>query len=45
MDKIFGFIAGGAEKAGWKNFRQTSVWQGAVKTFPGTGKGVHAITE
>jgi Cu(I)/Ag(I) efflux system membrane protein CusA/SilA len=38
FDKIFGFIAGGAEKAGWKNFRQTSAWQGAVKTFPGTGK-------
>ena len=27
VDKIFGFIASGAEKAGWKNFRQTSVWQ------------------
>jgi Cu(I)/Ag(I) efflux system membrane protein CusA/SilA len=38
FDKIFGFIATGAEKAGWKSFRQTSVWQGAVKTFPGTGK-------
>ena len=38
FDKIFGFIAGGAEKAGWKSFRQTSAWQSAVKTFPGTGK-------
>jgi Cu(I)/Ag(I) efflux system membrane protein CusA/SilA len=38
FDKIFGFIASGAEKAGWKSFRQTLVWQGAVKTFPGTGK-------
>jgi Cu(I)/Ag(I) efflux system membrane protein CusA/SilA len=38
VDKIFGFVAAGAEKAGWKSFRQTSVWQGAVKTFPGTGK-------
>jgi copper/silver efflux system protein len=38
IDKIFGFIATGAEKTGWKSFRQTSVWQGAVKTFPGTGK-------
>jgi Cu(I)/Ag(I) efflux system membrane protein CusA/SilA len=38
IDKIFGFIATGAEKAGWKNFRQASAWQGAVKTFPGTGK-------
>ena len=37
-DKVFGFIAKGAEKTGWKNFRQTSVWQGAIKTFPGTGK-------
>lgn len=38
VDKIFGFIATGAEKAGWKSFRQTAVWQGPVKTFPGTGK-------
>jgi len=38
IDKVFGFIAKGAEKTGWKNFRQTSVWQGAIKTFPGTGK-------
>jgi Cu(I)/Ag(I) efflux system membrane protein CusA/SilA len=38
FDKIFGFIATGAEKAGWKNFRNTAIWQGPVKTFPGTGK-------
>ena len=38
VDKIFGFIPKGAEKTGWKSFRQTAVWQGAVKTFPGTGK-------
>jgi copper/silver efflux system protein len=38
FDKIFGFIATGTEKAGWKSFRQTSAWQSAVKTFPGTGK-------
>jgi len=38
FDKIFGFIATGAEKAGWKSFRTTAVWQGSVKTFPGTGK-------
>jgi Cu(I)/Ag(I) efflux system membrane protein CusA/SilA len=38
VDKIFGFIATGAEKAGWKSFRQNIVWQGAIKTFPGTGK-------
>jgi copper/silver efflux system protein len=37
-DKIFGFIAKGAEKAGWKSFIQTVLWQGPVKTFPGTGK-------
>ena len=34
VDKIFGFVAAGAEKTGWKNFRQTAVWQRAVRTFP-----------
>jgi copper/silver efflux system protein len=38
FDRIFGFIASGAEKAGWKSFRNTTFWQGPVKTFPGTGK-------
>ena len=38
FNKVFGFIATGAEKAGWKKFRQTSAWQGAVAAFPGTGK-------
>jgi Cu(I)/Ag(I) efflux system membrane protein CusA/SilA len=38
IDKVFGFIPKSAEKIGWKSFRQTAVWQGAVKTFPGTGK-------
>ena len=38
FDKVFGFVATGVEKVGWKSFRQTAVWQGAVKTFPGTGK-------
>jgi Cu(I)/Ag(I) efflux system membrane protein CusA/SilA len=38
FDKIFGFIATGAEKAGWKSFRNTAIWEGPVKTFPGTGK-------
>ena len=38
VDKIFGFAASGAEKTGWKRFRQTAGWQGAIKTFPGTGK-------
>lgn len=37
-DKTFGFLALGAEKLGWKNFRQTAVWQATSKTFPGTGK-------
>lgn len=38
FDRIFGFVATGFEKAGWSSFRQTSIWQGAVKTFPKTGK-------
>ena len=38
VDKLFGFIATGAEKSGWKTFRQTSAWQSAVKTFPGAGR-------
>ena len=37
-DRIFGFVATGMGKTGWKNFRQTSFWQGAMKLFPGTGK-------
>lgn len=37
-DKIFGFVASGMEKTGWKSFRQTSFWQGTLKVFPGTGK-------
>ena len=37
-DRIFGFLVVGAEKAGWKNFRETAFWKGSVKTFPGTGK-------
>ncbi len=37
-ERIFGFIPGGAEKLGWKNFRQTSFWQRTTATFPGTGK-------
>jgi copper/silver efflux system protein len=38
VDKILGVIASGVEKAGWKKFRQTTAWQSAIKTFPGTGK-------
>jgi len=37
-DKIFGFVASGMEKIGWKSFRQTALWQGTINTFPGTGK-------
>ena len=38
FDKSFGFLVSSAEKLGWKTFRQTSVWQKACNTFPGTGK-------
>lgn len=38
VDKVFGFLPKGAEKIGWKSFRQTTAWQAAIKTFPGTGK-------
>jgi Cu(I)/Ag(I) efflux system membrane protein CusA/SilA len=38
VDKIFGFVATGFEKVGWTKFKQTAGWQGALKTFPGTGK-------
>ncbi len=38
IEGIFGFAANGFEKLGWSTFRQTSVWQGASKTFPGIGK-------
>jgi len=37
-EKVLGFIATGAEKAGWKNFRQTASWQMPAKAFPGIGK-------
>ncbi len=38
IERLFVFIPKGAEKIGWKSFRQTAAWQGAVRTFPGTGK-------
>lgn len=38
FEGTFGFAANGLEKIGWKTFRQTSAWEGGVKTFPGTGK-------
>jgi len=37
-DKIFGFVATGAEKAGWKSFRKTALWEAPAKRFPGIGK-------
>lgn len=37
-DKVFGFVANGLEKTGWKSFRETALWQEPVKAFPGTGK-------
>ena len=36
--RIFGFAASGFEKLGWSSFRQTAVWQGPVRVFPGIGK-------
>jgi len=36
--KILGFTATGMEKIGWTNFRETTAWKSAIKTFPGTGK-------
>jgi len=38
FDKTFGVVASGAEKVGWKNVRETSVWQKPSMLFPGTGK-------
>ncbi len=38
FDRIFGFVATGFEKAGWKNIRQTAVWEKPMHAFPGIGK-------
>jgi len=38
FDKTFGFIANGAEILGWKNVRQTALWEAPSELFPGTGK-------
>lgn len=38
FDRIFGFVAVSAEKAGWKNIRLTSPWRYASGVFPGMGK-------
>ena len=38
FNRIFGFAATGFEKIGWSSFRQTALWKGPSKTFPGIGK-------
>ena len=38
FDKVFGFVAGGFEAAGFKNIRQTAFWQTPSGWFPGMGK-------
>nr|WP_320058259.1 efflux RND transporter permease subunit [uncultured Bacteroides sp.] len=38
FNTTFSGIASGFEAVGWKNFRQTSLWQAASKTFPGVGQ-------
>lgn len=38
FNRVFGFVANGMERVGWKTFRETSVWKGATATFPGIGK-------
>ncbi len=37
-DKIFGFVASGMEKIGWKSFQTNLFLARSNKTFPGTGK-------
>ncbi|MFN8240997.1 MAG: efflux RND transporter permease subunit [Bacteroidales bacterium] len=38
FENIFGFAGNMAEKAGWKEFRNTRLWQSLSSTFPGAGK-------
>jgi Cu(I)/Ag(I) efflux system membrane protein CusA/SilA len=38
FNSVFGFVATGFEKLGWKSIRQGSGWQAATRAFPGTGK-------
>ena len=38
VDRVFGLIPAGLEKTGWKEVRQTKIWQAATRLFPGTGK-------
>ncbi|PRY01414.1 Cu(I)/Ag(I) efflux system membrane protein CusA/SilA [Pontibacter ummariensis] len=37
FDKVFGFVATGAEKLGW-NVRETGAWVAVSETFPGAGE-------
>lgn len=37
-DRLFGWMADGLEKTGWKSFRQTAIWEKSTHTFPGIGK-------
>ena len=37
-DRLTGFFPDGLEKLGWKQVRQTALWQAAIRTFPGAGK-------
>jgi Cu(I)/Ag(I) efflux system membrane protein CusA/SilA len=37
-EKLLGFLPRTFERAGWTTFSQNMIWQGAVRTFPGTGK-------
>lgn len=37
-ERSIGFIANGLERAGWKSFRQTTLWQKSTETFPGIGE-------
>jgi Cu(I)/Ag(I) efflux system membrane protein CusA/SilA len=38
FNTVFGFVATGFEKLGWKSIRQSAGWQAATGAFPGTGK-------
>ncbi|MDX9947528.1 MAG: efflux RND transporter permease subunit [Bacteroidales bacterium] len=38
FDRVFGKVAAGFDLLGVKSFRQSSLWQGAINTFPGAGK-------
>jgi Cu(I)/Ag(I) efflux system membrane protein CusA/SilA len=38
FDGLFGFVANGFEKIGWKSIRQSAIWSVPTRTFPGMGK-------